>query len=161
MLESIPEDNHEYIIKQLSLRMKQSDFRFLHPQIQQMFKAKRDEHSKLLSEKDQKIAAMKAEYIPSDGPMIACDLYVEGDDKSKAPKRARIPARALEWLVKNLEAQSGPLERIGAMNGGEANASMRGMIPQGGGRPGGMPQPGGMPPGMMGQARPNGANYAG
>jgi len=136
--ESIEEDNHEYVISELSLRIKQSDFRTLDPQIQQMYMQKRQEHSKLNAVKEQKILAMQSKYIPADGPMIACDMYVESTDPKKAPKRARIPQRALDWLVKQLDAQGGSLERLETMNGGEASEAQQAMAQgqQGGQRQG-------------------------
>jgi hypothetical protein len=55
--------------------------------------------------------------------MIACEMYVETDEvdsngNPKAPKRARIPQRALVWLIETLEAQNGSMEQLEAMNEG-------------------------------------------
>lgn len=149
--EAIPEANHDYIIEQLSLRMTQADFPTLHPQIQQAYAQKRMEHSQLKAQQEQKILAMQSQYIPADGPMIACDMYVDNPDPKKAPKRARIPQRALDWLVKQLEAQSGSLQRLEQMNGGEAN-DMHALMQRQGAQAG-MP-PGASPQQIMGQASP-------
>ncbi len=143
--QSIEEDNHEYIISELSLRIRQPDFRYLQEQIQQAYMSKRKEHTELQAQKEKKILAMQSEYIPADGPMIACDMYVENADPKKAPKRARIPQRALDWLVKHLQEQSGSLERLEEMNGGTASDMAQAMGPRKGamGPQQGTPQQGG------------------
>jgi hypothetical protein len=143
--DSIPEDNHDYLIKRLTNRIKQADFKYLAPEIQQAYYQKRQEHQQFLAEQEQKILAAKNEYIPADGPMIACDMYVEQDDPNKAPKRARIPQRALDWLVKQLKSQNGSLERLEQMNGGAAE-ELAGMLTPGGGQAGPQAQ---MMPGQL------------
>jgi hypothetical protein len=143
--DSIPEDNHDYLIKRLTNRIKQADFKYLVPEIQQAYYQKRQEHQQFLAEQEQKILAAKNEYIPADGPMIACDMYVEQDDPNKAPKRARIPQRALDWLVKQLKSQNGSLERLEQMNGGAAE-ELAGMLTPGGGQAGPQAQ---MMPGQL------------
>lgn len=148
------DDNHVYMIKKLSSRMKQSDFRFLNPQVQRIFQIKRDQHKQMQAANEQKIIDAKNEYIPSDGPMIACDMYVQGDDSSKEAKRVRIPQNAVEWLVDKLEAQGQDLSKLESMNT-ESLAQMAQMLTQqrGGGTPSqGAPQPSNYQGG--GQARP-------
>lgn len=143
--ESIAEENHDYIVSKLSSRMRQGDFKFLPPQVQQMYAQKRMEHQQLSEEARQRLIAEQAEYIPADGPMIACEMYVEDStDPSKAPKRARIPQNALNWLVKMLESQSGPLSQLEQANLGELRNLDQGPPGQM------MPQENGMPPAAMG-----------
>jgi len=149
--QSIEEDNHEYIISELSLRVKQADFGYLEPQIQKAYLQKRQEHSQLAAQKEQKILAMQSKYIPADGPMIAVEMYVDNPDPKKAPKRARIPQRALDWLLKQLQAQNGSMERLEQMNGGEASMMQNAMGPDGRqGAQGGQGMPPGMPPQQIG-----------
>lgn len=141
------EDNPQYMIKKLTHRIKQPDFKFLHPQIQQMYMQVRQQYHQLFAQQQQAAQQAKNEYIPQDGPMIACDMYVENkEDPSKAPKRARIPQSALNWLVKQLEFQAGSLGKLEAMNGADqaAIAQMMQQMPQSPGMPPGAEQ--GMPP---------------
>jgi hypothetical protein len=144
--ESIPEDNHEYMVTKLSSRMKQADFKMLDKKIQEAYQNKRQEHQQFLEEERQRTLAEQSEYIPSDGALIACDIYVEDKaDPGKAPKRARIPQKALDWLMGKLEAQQGLVQSIEGQNLGEMQTSegIRNAMNQG--------QPGeGMPPGMPG-----------
>ena len=79
--------------------------------------------------------------------MIAVDMYVENkDDPTKAPKRARIPQMALNWLIKQLESQAGSLSKLEQMSSA-TQASVADMLGQAN-------QPPGMPPGMAGQGMP-------
>jgi hypothetical protein len=136
------EDKPQYMIKKLTHRIKQPDFKFLHPQIQQMYMQVRQQYHQLFTQQQQAAQQAKNEYIPQDGPMIACDMYVENkEDPSKAPKRARIPHSALNWLVKQLEFQAGSLGKLEAMNGADQAAIAQMMQT-------GQQQPPGMPAGM-------------
>jgi len=158
------EDNPEYMIKKLSNRMKQPDYKFLHPQIQQAYQQARGAYHQLFAQQMAKAQQAKNEFIPQDGPMIACDMYVESDDPEKAPKRARIPQNALNWLVKQLEFQSGPIDSMSQLTGGAlsglAEALAQQQQPQGGAGqlpPGmGMPGPAPQGPAMPGPAMPQG-----
>ena len=143
------EDDPDYMIRKLSHRIKKADFKFLHPQIQQTYTESRKQYEELFAEQEQKKKQAMNEYIPQDGPMIACDMYVENKkDPSKAPKRARLPQMALNWLVEQLESQVGSLESLDKMNGASrsnvADLLAQQNQPQGPGMPPGMG--GGMPP---------------
>jgi hypothetical protein len=136
--------------------MKQPDFKYLPPEVQQNFQRKKLMHQQLEAERLRKIQLAQSGFIPTDGPMIACDMYVENPDPTKAPKRARIPQKAVDWLMKKLESQGDTLDRLENMNRG-AMAEMAQMLTKN--RPAqGMPQgqgPAPMP--QLGQARPMGA----
>jgi len=108
-----PEESHAYMIKKLTTRIKQSDFQFLDPQIQEMFRARREMHTQMKAQQDAQVLAAQADYIPVEGAKIGVDMYVEDKtDPSKAPKRARIPQSSLQWLMTQIEAQSGPLMEL-------------------------------------------------
>lgn len=113
-----PDDNHEYYAKKFTSRMKESDFRYLPEPVQQLYKIKRDAHRKMHAQHEQRLIDMKNEYVPVDGPLIALDMYVPNPDPKKAPKRARYPQRALEWLGKIMSAQGASLEKLENMEAG-------------------------------------------
>ena len=115
----LPDDDHAYFTKRLTHRMKQADFKYLPPQVQQMYAEKRKIHSQMQAEKEQRLIDLKNEYIPVDGPLIACEMYVPNPDPKKAPKRARIPQRALDWLIQQMGAQGASMERMENMQLGE------------------------------------------
>lgn len=100
-----PYDNNEYYTKRLTHRIKKKDFQFLHPVIQQNFKNFNSAHEQQIAAKAQQMKMAEAEFIPSGGAMIACDMYVPGTDPSKTPKRVRVPYEALNWLIEHLTSQ--------------------------------------------------------
>jgi hypothetical protein len=85
------------------------------------------------AEHEQRLLDLKNEYIPVDGPLIALDMYVPNPDPKKAPKRARYPQRALEWLGKQMSSQGASLEQLENMEAGQLKAFQQAV--SGGGAP--------------------------
>jgi len=112
-------DEPTYMIKKLSNRMRQADFKFLPMQVQQAYMQTRQVYHQIQAQQMAAAQQAKNEFIPQDGPMVACDFYVESDDPEKAPKRARLPQNALNWLAKQLDFQAGGLDKLEQMNGGD------------------------------------------
>lgn len=105
-------DNHEYIIKKLINRMKMADFKFLDPQIQQMYAQKLQEHEQVQAQLAQQIKAAQAEFIPSGGFMAVCDLYVPDPNNPGKSSRVKLPSESLQWLIDQLESQGSGLEAM-------------------------------------------------
>lgn len=106
-------DNHQYYIKRFNSRMKKPDFRYLDPMIQQNYAQKLQMHEEALAKQIETERAAQSEMIPTSGPMIGVDMYVENkEDPTKAPKRARLPSAAVEWLVKQMEAQGQTMDKL-------------------------------------------------
>lgn len=102
-VEAKPYDNHTYIIKKLAHRMKQSDFRFLDPQIQEMYQVKIQQHQQLEADNQRQIQLANQGNVPTDGYMVKVDFYVtDGDGKTK---RAQLPYSSVQWLIEKLEQQ--------------------------------------------------------
>lgn len=136
-----PYADNQYYIKKLTHRMKQSDFKLLQPQMQQAYQQLVQAHQQEEVRKQQAIKAAQNEYIPTDGAMVAIDMYVPNPDPEKQPKRARVPQRAVEWLLKQLESQGMSLDKLEEMNEGAlAEIAQQMMI--------GQPQQT-LPPGMV------------
>jgi hypothetical protein len=144
-----PYANNEYYVKRLSHRVKQPDFKFLAPQVQQNFMNLLQQHEQEIARKQEEIRAAQNEFIPVGGNMIKADMYVtKGEGKIE---RVALPYQAVDWLIQKLEEQGMSLEKIKLMNSG-AQADIAGMFsnqqrpaPNGAGM-----MPGGpMPPGMM------------
>ena len=111
-----PDDNHDYVIKHLTRRMKQKDFKLLPPQVQQMYQQKRAEHREIRQQ--QIVAAQRAQagFIPAQGYLVTCDFYVPDPvDPSKQPRKARVPYDALEWLLKKLGEQGQTIQQMEGM----------------------------------------------
>jgi hypothetical protein len=92
-------DNHELYVARLSHRMKQSDFRMLPPQVQQMYQQFKDAHMQAMAMQVQKLKEQEASFIPSGGGMSKVDIF--GQDG----KRIVLPIESIQWLIKQLEAQ--------------------------------------------------------
>lgn len=137
-----PFDNNPYIIKKLTKRMREPDFRFLDPQIQGNY-----QQLVMMYEQSetQRLAAIKdaeSELIPTDGYLVVCDLYVPDPNNPTKTMRARVPYTSLTWLLKRLEAQGQGTEELDQMNQG-AVAQMASMLfrNNGAGGANGMAQP--------------------
>jgi len=110
-------ENHEYLVQALTTRTKKPDFAFLPDNVRQAYDQAIQMHEQALAEQQQKIQDAKNEYIPTNGAMIATDLYVTNPkDPSLPSKRVRIPYQALDWLVNQLEVQGQSLNALEAQN---------------------------------------------
>jgi len=109
-------DNHDYMIKGLASRMKQPDFKFLHPQIQAMYKQKMQEHEEIKKQQMLEIQRAESGFIPAQGYAVVCDLYVPDPEDPQKTKRVKVPSESLTWLLKQLEIQGNSqntIEKIG------------------------------------------------
>ncbi len=154
-------DNHEYCIKRLTGRTRKPDFKYMRPEIQQAYAAKIGMHEQMKSFQLQQIQRAEQGFIPTNGAMITCQMYVSNSkDPAAKPNLVKVPYTAIDWLLKQLAAQGQSQEQLESMNQG-AQAEIANMMPQG--VPGQMPAPGGMPSPQPGQgsmparpARPGG-----
>jgi hypothetical protein len=162
-----PYDNHKYIVKKLSSRMKQADSDFLPPQVRQMYEQKIKLHEQMIAQQAAELQRAEQGFIPTTGYLVAADFYVTepGGDPNKT-RRVRIPSDSVEWLLKQLETQGSMLRDIKGLPP-QAEADIAGMLPPPGNSPGSpprMPGPapmGGHSMGPMGQARPLGVPHVG
>ena len=138
------QDDPDFMVAHLKTRMRKPDFEYLDPQIQQAYHERTAIYEEMIVENERKVMAMKQEFIPTDGPLVTVDVYVEDpDDPSKPAKRAKVPQRAIEWTLNTLEAQGNSMERLEAQHAATLAELAGQMVPQGGMM--GMPQVGGMP----------------
>lgn len=112
------EDDDAYMIQRIDQRKRKADFKYLPPETQQYYEAVKQGYIQQMAAKEEHIQRLKSEFIPADGPLIACDMYVENEDPTKAAKRVRLPERGLEWLVKQYEVQGMTLDKFESMNHG-------------------------------------------
>lgn len=100
-----PYDKHEYHIQRLTSRMSKPDFRFVAPQVVQMYQQKVDEHEKVKADQLAAVQRAQSGFIPSGGPLTPVDLYVQDPTSPKKTQRARVPYEALIWILNKLEEQ--------------------------------------------------------
>lgn len=112
-------DDHVYMIKRLTNRMRQGDFATLPENVQQNYHACMMQHQQLEVQQQQAIQAAEAGFIPTDGYLVACEMYVQSDPKNPADtKRIRVPSGSLQWLIQKLETQGSSLEQLESVNQG-------------------------------------------
>lgn len=126
-----PQIDPAFMVKKLTFRQKKPDFRFLDPQIQMNYQNLVTEYQQILADQEAKIAAAKNEYIPVDGALVTCDFYVpDTQNPENQAKRAKLPQRALEWLMERLNEQGASIDKLEGMNA-QALSDMAEMILQG------------------------------
>ena len=149
-------DNYVYLIKRLVSRMRQADFKFLDPDIQQTYEGVVNQMQGLEAERVQKLQMAEQGFIPTGGYLVPCDVYVSDPTNPLKTRRARIPYQAVEWLIKKLETQGSSLDQLEKMNEG-AQVGIAEKLPQ-------QPQagaPNGMGPSpAQGQETPGGVSDA-
>lgn len=113
-----PYDNHIYMIKRLTQRMRQADFRFMDPKIQQGYVMRMQAHEQIHAEQVAAIQRAEAGFIPTDGYLVSCDFYVQAPNSTGGTKdqRVRLPSGALQWLIKQLETQGSTLDQLESVN---------------------------------------------
>lgn len=111
-------DNHEYMMKRLVARQRMADFRFLPPQVQMMYEQRVFEHQQTMEANLREIKAAQADFVPTGGFSVVCDMYVSDPLNPGKTRRARLPYESLQWLIKRLEQQGSSLESLERMNQG-------------------------------------------
>jgi len=122
MPEASQDANADYYIQRLSKRMKEPDFKFLPPPIQNFYKQYRDQYTQIKAKQFQTIQSAKDGLVPTSGAMIGVDFWLPNPsgDPTKQPVRARLPYFAVDWLVKRLDAQGQSIQQLETMNQGAA-----------------------------------------
>lgn len=105
-------DDKRYLIKRLTTRMRKADFKFLSPQIQQMYQQVVQQLMDMEAEEQRKIQEAAQGFIPMSGMAVVCDIYVPDPSNSSKTMRARVPYDALTWLLKRLEEQGATQQSI-------------------------------------------------
>jgi len=105
-------DDKKYLIKRLTTRMRKADFKFLSPQIQQMYQGVVQQLMDMDAEEQRKIQEASAGFIPMSGMAVVCDIYVPDPSNTSKTMRARVPYDALTWLLKRLEEQGATQQSI-------------------------------------------------
>jgi hypothetical protein len=107
----------DFMLKKLTSRMKKPEYQFLPDQIKQNYEALKQQYEMILAEQQAKLLAAKNEFIPVDGALVTVDMYVaDQSNPNNQAKRAKLPQRAVEWLIKALEAQGMSLDKLEGMN---------------------------------------------
>lgn len=122
-----PNDDSKYILAEVAARKKERDFRLLAPEVQDLYQQYEEFHQKKIEQEMQDLKAAEAEFIPTGGALVACDMYVPSSDPNKAPKRVRIPYEALQWLTTTIERQGLSQDNLEQMNQTQVAEILRNM----------------------------------
>lgn len=120
-------DKADYMISRLTNRMGQSDFQGLDPSVQQAYAEVVQYYEQSEAQKLRKIQEAQAGFIPVDGYLVTCDLYVPDPSSPAKSRRARVPYGALRWLLDTLEKQGYSLAALEALSTG-AQADIAGLL---------------------------------
>ncbi len=127
-VQPFPYVDPDFMIKKFTKRMKSPEFKFFDQAIQQNYQMLVQQYEQIFAAQQQKIIAAKNEYIPVDGTLVTCDIYVpDPTHPENQARRARLPQRALEWLMKRLEEQGMTMDKLEGMNA-QALSDMATMI---------------------------------
>lgn len=97
-------DNHEFMIKALTHRIKKSDFRFLSPEIQANYQAKIEQHELVFSEQKRAMEQAQMGMIPMGGFLTTVNTSWFNPTTNRV-ERVKIPSEAISWLMQKLQAQ--------------------------------------------------------
>lgn len=117
-IDVMPSDNHDYFIKRINNRMKESSFRYLDLQAQQLYHNRIQQHEHFKAEQADKLMRAQAGAIPSGGALIPVSLYL---DPKNASKRVRLPHDTLVYVYKKLQEQGSFIDEVSDL--GQAPAS--------------------------------------
>lgn len=131
-------DNHTYMVRRLVSRMRQADFKFLPPEIQQNYALKVEAHERAEAAKMEKLMAVKEGLIPTGGYLVTCDFYSADPKDPAKTRRIRLPSDSISWLIKQLEAQGKSLDQLEAINQGAIAQMAEMLLQKRGGNPDGM-----------------------
>lgn len=119
-------DNHPYMIKKLSGRMRKPDFKFLDQQIQNNYIQKIAIHQEFDARNKIELQRMEQGMIPTGGALIPVDFYVNAPNSTGGVKqvKVKVPYDSLNWLLKQMEAQGNTLNTLsGAPEGAQAQVA--------------------------------------
>lgn len=121
------QDNGQYMLKRLTARQKQSDYRLLSPEIQAKYDQTIQAYEQIEASKAEEIKKAQNEFIPASGPAIKCDYYIPDPNQPSRSIRATVPAEALDWLIKRLSEQGSSQEQL-ALQSTQVQADISRMI---------------------------------
>lgn len=127
-----PNDDSDFCLDAVATRKKERDFQLLPPPVQALYAKYEQIHLGKKQEEMEAAQMAQSEFIPTGGALVTCNIYIPNEDPSKAPKYARLPYEALNWLMEKLKAQGMSQDNIESMNQAQVAELMQRM---GGGQP--------------------------
>lgn len=98
-------EEHKYIVRKLTGRTKQADYEMLSPQVKKLYDMKISEHEEKLAIEAEELKAAQAGFIPTGGPLVTVQFYVDDPMSPGRTRQARVPFEAIQWLIKQIDKQ--------------------------------------------------------
>ncbi|MCT4641593.1 MAG: hypothetical protein N4A33_04795 [Bacteriovoracaceae bacterium] len=116
-------DDADYLLPKLQLRTRRPDFKFLEPQVQQMYGYWIEQLELMQAQKAQQLKVMQSQMIPTSGGNVPIPIYQDVPNSTGGFKseRIKVPHDALVDLVKKLQSQGATLETMNELQ--DVNAS--------------------------------------
>lgn len=111
-------DDAKYMVQRLVDRVSQSDFDYLPEQVRADYEAMIVHYENESNRQLQEIAAAQKGFIPSGGPRVKADMYVNSPNNPNRVEKATIPTESLVWLIEQLGKQGSTQEILQQMNQG-------------------------------------------
>jgi hypothetical protein len=124
-------DNHEYMVKKLTNRMKMADFKFLAPEIQALYQQTIQQHEEVIAQIGIELKQAQSQFIPSGGYLVRCDFYVSDSKDPNKTSRVSLPSESVAWLVDMLDKQGSSQEALAGLAQG-AQGDIANMVSGGG-----------------------------
>jgi len=122
-------DNHQFYIQSLTHRMKKSDFKFLPPQVQQIYFQKLAQHEAVFQQQQQAIEQQNMGMIPAGGFLTTVNASWMNPTTGRV-ERIKVPSEAVKWLVDKLNGQGALAAQTGALPmQSQANIAAGGVMP--------------------------------
>jgi anion-transporting ArsA/GET3 family ATPase len=111
-------DDHIYMVKRLTHRVRQSDFQLLPPPVQESYNQMIQYYEQLEMQRQQELLMAQSKFIPSGGPRVKVDFYVQSPSNPNRTERATLPMESVDWLIKKLAQQGSSQESFQQLNPG-------------------------------------------
>lgn len=98
-------DEAPYMIQKLTARVRQADFPYLAPEIQQNYESLIAAYEEMEAEKQRQLVMAQSQLIPMDGPRAKADIYINDPSNPSKVVRATFPQKSLQWLMERLDMQ--------------------------------------------------------
>lgn len=105
-------DNPDYVLKKLTSRTRQADFKMMDPQVQQNYDMAIGQYEEIKKNNLLELKKAESEFIPTGGARVKVDYYVPKAGNPDDVERATLPAEAVDWLIKQLAAQGSTQEQL-------------------------------------------------
>lgn len=97
-------DDHQFMINALINRIKKADFRFMNPEVQQMYLVKLQQHEQFFEQQKQALAQGNAGQVPMGGFLVTVNAS-RFNPAANRVERIKLPSDAIQWITEKIDQQ--------------------------------------------------------